>query len=42
MDLKVPEFMKIEPVIIGGKYMDKTYGEFQAEMDMLNQAFPRS
>ncbi|HPF19759.1 MAG TPA: ribonucleoside triphosphate reductase [Syntrophomonas sp.] len=39
MDLKVPEFMKNEPVIIGGKYMDKTYGEFQAEMDMLNQAF---
>ncbi|HNX92363.1 MAG TPA: ribonucleoside triphosphate reductase [Syntrophomonas sp.] len=39
MDLKVPEFMKNEPVIIGGQYMDKTYGEFQAEMDMLNQAF---
>ncbi|MBO8157991.1 ribonucleoside triphosphate reductase [Thermosyntropha sp.] len=39
MDLKVPEFMKDEPVIIGGEYMDWTYGEFQKEMDMFNQAF---
>ena len=39
MDLKVPEHMKNEPVIIGGQYMDATYGEFQEEIDMLNQAF---
>lgn len=39
LDLKVPEHMKDEPVIIGGQYMDATYGEFQAEMDMFNQAF---
>ena len=39
LDLKVPEFMKNEPVVIGGKYMDATYGDFQAEMDMFNQAF---
>lgn len=39
LDLKVPEFMKNEPVIIGGKYMDSVYGDFQAEMDMFNQAF---
>lgn len=39
MDLKVPGFMKNEPVIIGGKYMDTTYGEFQKEMDIFNQAF---
>lgn len=39
LDLKVPEFMKDEPVVIGGKMMDSTYGEFQAEMDMFNQAF---
>lgn len=25
--------------MVGGKIMDKTYGEFQAEMDMFNQAF---
>lgn len=39
LDLKVPEFMKDEPVIIGGEYMRDTYGDFQAEMDMFNQAF---
>lgn len=39
LDLKVPEFMKNEPVIIGGKYTDDVYGDFQAEMDMFNQAF---
>jgi len=39
MDLKVPGFMKDEPVIIGGKYTDTTYGEFQVEMDVFNQAF---
>ncbi|HZK42924.1 MAG TPA: ribonucleoside triphosphate reductase [Syntrophomonadaceae bacterium] len=39
LDLKVPKFMKDEPVIIGGKYMAETYGDFQAEMDMFNQAF---
>ncbi len=39
LDLKVPEFMKNEPVIIGGKYLDEVYGDFQAEMDIFNQAF---
>ncbi|MEN6351704.1 MAG: ribonucleoside triphosphate reductase [Syntrophomonas sp.] len=39
LDLKVPEFMKNEPVVIGGQYMDAVYGQFQAEMDMFNQAF---
>lgn len=39
LDLKVPEFMKKEAVIVGGKFMDTTYGEFQAEMDVFNQAF---
>ena len=39
MDLKVPGYFKDQPVIIGGEFKDKTYGEFQAEMDMLNQAF---
>jgi anaerobic ribonucleoside-triphosphate reductase len=39
MDLKVPGYFKGQPVIIGGEFKDKTYGEFQAEMDMLNQAF---
>lgn len=39
MDLKVPEYMKDEPVIIGGKLQKETYKEFQKEMDMLNKAF---
>ncbi len=39
LDLKVPEFMKDEPVVIGGSLMESTYGEFQAEMDIFNQAF---
>lgn len=39
MDLKVPKHMKDEPVLIGGKMMDETYGDFQAEMDMFNRAF---
>ncbi len=38
-DIKCPETLKNEPVIIGGKYLDKTYGEFQKEMDMINLAF---
>jgi len=39
MDLKVPNHMKNEPVIIGGKPQKETYGEFQEEMDILNKAF---
>jgi anaerobic ribonucleoside-triphosphate reductase len=33
-----PSFAK-QPVIIGGAPQDKTYGEFQEEMNMLNRAF---
>jgi ribonucleoside-triphosphate reductase len=39
MDLKVPGFMKDQPVIIGGEMKDKTYGEFQHELDIFNRAF---
>jgi len=38
-DLKVPQFMKDQPVIIGGKPQSATYGEFQEELDILNKAF---
>jgi anaerobic ribonucleoside-triphosphate reductase len=38
-DLKVPAALKDEPVIIGGKYMDAKYGDFQEEMDVFNKAF---
>ncbi|MFH1801423.1 MAG: ribonucleoside triphosphate reductase [archaeon] len=39
MDLKVPEYMKEENIIIGGKMQKETYKEFQREMDMINRAF---
>lgn len=38
-DVKVPNTLKYEPVIIHGEYKDKTYGEFQEQMDMFNKAF---
>lgn len=39
MDLKVPEYLKDKPVIIGGKDQKEKYGDFQKEMDMINKAF---
>lgn len=39
MDVKVPEILKKQPVIIGGKAQDDTYEEFQNEMDLINKAF---
>ncbi len=39
MDLKVPASLKDEQVVIGGQKKDKVYGDFQKEMDMLNNAF---
>jgi len=38
-DIKVPRTLKDEPVVIGGEYMDKTYGDFQEQMDIFNRAF---
>jgi len=39
LDLKVPEFMRDEPVVYGGKIVDDTYGDMQEEVDMFNMAF---
>ncbi len=39
MDLDVPSIFKNAPVVIGGREMDTAYGAYQAEMDMINQAF---
>ena len=39
MDLNVPSILKDHPVIVAGKELDATYGEFQPEMDMINRAF---
>lgn len=38
-DLKPPAHFASQAVIVGGEARDETYGEFQAEMDMLNRAF---
>ncbi|HEY5673973.1 MAG TPA: ribonucleoside triphosphate reductase [Malonomonas sp.] len=39
MDMMVPSNMASEAVVIGGELQDRCYGDFQAEMDMLNRAF---
>lgn len=39
LDLTVPSNIAGEYVVIGGELRDKTYGEFQDEMDMFNIAF---
>jgi ribonucleoside-triphosphate reductase len=39
LDLTVPSIFKDQPVVIGGEYQDTPYGDYQAEMDMINQAF---
>lgn len=38
-DIKVPKTLANEPVILGGVPQEETYGDFQAEMDILNKAF---
>jgi len=39
LDLAVPDFMKDEAAIIGGKPMNLTFGDIQDEVDMFNLAF---
>ena len=39
LDVFCPKNMANEAVVIGGQLQDTTYGEYQHEMDMLNQAF---
>ncbi|MCD6118030.1 ribonucleoside triphosphate reductase [bacterium] len=39
MDLYVPDFLRNQPVIIGGIPGNKTYSDFQKEMDLLNRCF---
>jgi len=39
LDLKVPEHLRKQPVIIGGKPQDRVYGDFQEQMDMFNRIF---
>jgi len=39
MDMTPPKNMAGDAVVIGGKLMDESYGDFQDEMDQLNRAF---
>jgi len=39
LDLTVPEFMKDEPVLFGGKITEETYGDMQNEIEMFNAAY---
>lgn len=39
LDLMVPEDMASQKAIVGGQEMDFTYGECQAELDMVDRAF---
>ena len=39
LDWVVPDDLKDQPAIVGGKPIDATYGEFQKEMDIVNKAF---
>ncbi len=39
LDLRVPEFMKDQPVIHGGEIQKETFADFQEEMDVFNKAF---
>ncbi|MDR0570363.1 MAG: ribonucleoside triphosphate reductase [Clostridiales Family XIII bacterium] len=38
-DIVPPKTLKDRSVVVGGKLRPETYGEFQAEMDMFNEAF---
>ncbi|MBF0569653.1 MAG: ribonucleoside triphosphate reductase [Candidatus Omnitrophica bacterium] len=39
LDVRVPSYYKDKGVVIGGKTQEKTYGDFQEQMDMFNRAF---
>ncbi len=39
MDWIVPEDLKDQKIIIGGKRQDTTYSDYQKEMDLINKAF---
>jgi ribonucleoside-triphosphate reductase (formate) len=39
LDLGAPSTLRDVPVVVGGREQPETYGEFQAEMDLINRAF---
>lgn len=38
LDWRVPEDLKNDPVVIGGKLQDSVYGDYQEEINMINKA----
>jgi len=38
-DIKVPNTLKDQLVVVGGEQTDKTYGDMQEQMDLFNRAF---
>ncbi|MCU0563799.1 MAG: ribonucleoside triphosphate reductase, partial [Desulfobacterales bacterium] len=39
LDLSAPSTLRDVPVVVGGREQPECYGEFQAEMDLINRAF---
>ncbi len=39
LDIRCPKTLRDQPIIIGGEMQDTTYGDYQAEMDIINKAF---
>ena len=39
LDLTIPDHLKREAVVWGGKLLDETYADYQKEVDMINKAF---
>ncbi len=39
LDIKVPKTLEKEAVVLGGKFLDTAYGDYQKEMDIFNLAF---
>lgn len=39
LDWTVPADLRDQPAIVGGRFLDFTYGDCQAEMDLVNRAF---
>ncbi len=39
LDVTVPDYLASFPIIVGGEFLDATYGDFQKEMDIFNRAF---
>lgn len=39
MDLVAPVTLRDKPVVVGGELREETYGDFQAEMNLINRAF---